>query len=148
MTDDTRTLLLAELDTSLSPYYFMSSLATLAEEGGDASEAIEWRLKAYESSVGTATRFQWGASYARALLRLAPERRDNILELSQALLAELPEGAFVGRNFRVLVRLNTALMAWDQDVQIFTDRVRQRCATEEPDSRSYLNCQTLFEPSE
>ena len=153
MDDRARELLLAELERSKAPYYFMSSLGSLAERQGSNEEALEWFRKAYEGSEGSATRFQWGGSYVRALIRLAPEKDELILSTAEALFDELPSGddVFSGRNFRVLKRLNDQLVAWKAeqgntvDTRQFVARLETLCAAENEGSLEKQNCQSLLE---
>ncbi|MEO8455939.1 MAG: thioredoxin family protein [Sphingomicrobium sp.] len=82
-------LLLAELNRSDQPYYYMSLLATAAEFEGDKAGAIEWYRKAYESSEGPATRVDWAVKYASAVLRLAPDDKAAVARSAEAVIAEL-----------------------------------------------------------
>jgi protein disulfide-isomerase len=84
-----RKLLLAELERSDQPYYYMSSLADFAETEGKKAEAIEWARKAYEASQGPATRVQWAISYSNYVMRLAPEDKGGVEKAAKAVLAEL-----------------------------------------------------------
>jgi len=152
MKREAKDLLVAELEISASPYYFMSGLASMAEKDGEFAEAIDWRRKAWESSTGQATRFQWGASYVRALIRLAPDDAVAITSSSIALLNEFeasPE-LFAGRNFRVLKRVATQLTEWQDEQQAddltFMSRVEAMCSEQEGGSREAENCQTLLAP--
>ena len=147
---DAKDLLLAELEKSASPYYFMSSLGSLAEKGDNFDEALSWRKQAYENSVGEATRFQWGANYVLAMIRMAPEDQEAIEVQSSALLLEFHQSAelFVGRNFRTLKRLNEKLLAWqearNQDGLVFESEVEKLCDDQKEDSLQYQNCRSLF----
>jgi len=153
MYDKARALLLKELETSKSPYYFMSGLGALAEREQKPAEALEWYRKAYENSKGSATRFQWGGSYVRALIRLAPDENELILSTAEALFNDLRsrDEVFSGRNFRVLKRLNEQLIAWkseeqsDAVAQRFSSRIEALCASEDEGSIEKQNCQSLME---
>lgn len=153
MYDKARAVLLAELGHSKSPYYFMSSLGSLAELQEQNEDAISWYQKAYEASEGSATRFQWGASYVRALIRLAPEEDELILSTAESLFDELPseDQVFSGRNFRVLKRLNDQLVAWQAEqeseaaVKRFVSRIESLCAAETAGTVEKKNCQSLLE---
>ncbi len=144
-------LLLRELDRSKSPFYFMSSLAALAEKQDKFEESIGWYKKAYDNSVGAATRFQWGANYIAAVIRLQPEREEHIVLTSSALLEEL-EGsseAFAGRNFRVLRRLNQNLDDWAAEKPVptlakFRDIISNRCQQQLAGSSEAENCAALI----
>ncbi|HSG34599.1 MAG TPA: thioredoxin family protein [Sphingomonadaceae bacterium] len=82
-------LLLAELEASETPYYYMSGLAALAEDSGDKAEAIDWARKAYEASEGPATRVQWAISWSNYVMRLAPADQRAVEEAAGAVLGEL-----------------------------------------------------------
>jgi len=151
MTDKAQAVLLAELGRSKAPYYFMSSLGSLAEQQEQTEEAIEWYRKAYETSEGAATRFQWGASYVRALIRLTPDQDELIISTAESLFDELPSSdqVFSGRNFRVLKRLNEQLVAWKAEeggaavATRFTARIETLCAAEADGSVEKQNCESL-----
>jgi len=148
--DEAKALLTAELDRSKSPYYFMSSLSALAEKEGDIPTALTWRKKAYATSTGRATRFQWGASYVRALLRMTPEDESTITEVALALFSEMKSDneLFAGRNFRVLRSLNLALHSWQDERTVslltgFDQAIIHRCEALPTDSRAMQNCKSL-----
>jgi thioredoxin-related protein len=148
--DEAKTLLTSELERSKSPYYFMSSLSALAEKEGDIPTALAWRKKAYESSTGNATRFQWGASYVRSLLRMTPEDEATITQISMALFSEMKSDKelFAGRNFRVLRSLNLALHAWQDErsaslLANFDQAIMSRCDALPLDSPAMQNCKSL-----
>ena len=147
---DARALLLAELDKSAAPYYFMSSLSSMAEKEGDFDAALDWRKQAWESATGQATRFQWGAGYVRALVRMTPQHVEIIAASSGALLDEFPEARelFAGRNFRILRRLNKQLLAWQEEQEVadaaFSPRVESLCQDLIGDSMEAENCKSLF----
>jgi thioredoxin-related protein len=151
--DEARDLLLAELDKSESPYYFMSSLSSLAEKTENIEEALEWRRQSYESSGGAATRFQWGANYVRTIIRLTPENHDLIMATSLALFDEFQaeEEVFAGRNFRVLRSLNKQLVNWQEEqsekalVDTFQLRLSTMCEHQMANSIERENCESLIE---
>lgn len=132
--DEAAALLEAELARSGAPWYFMSSLANLAEDRELIDEAIAWRRKSWEAAKGPATRLQWGASYARTLIRLTPANDTLILATAEALLDESPgaEELFAGRNFRTLRRLRDALGEWHDDpvaLNTFNSRLAALCGS-------------------
>ena len=152
---EAKALLTKELDRSGAAYYFMSSLGSIAEKEKDFELAVEWRRKAFEASVGRATRFQWGANYVSALIRLKPENAELILNTAIALFDELESGqdAFVGRNFRVLRSLNKKLIAYKESeinvtLATFTASIADRCKEQLEESIAATNCASLKEKSE
>ncbi|MBT4162048.1 MAG: thioredoxin fold domain-containing protein [Gammaproteobacteria bacterium] len=150
MKKDAKELLQAELNRSASPYYFMSGLASMTEKDGEFTEAIDWSRQAWENSTGQATRLQWGASYVRALIRMAPDDIALITSASISLLAEFHESQalFSGRNFRTLRRLNRQLLDWQDEQQAteftFQTRVEEMCSQQLADSQEEENCKSLF----
>jgi thiol-disulfide isomerase/thioredoxin len=115
--DESDALLQAELKVSATPYYHMLGLASNARKRGDSAAALGWHERAWQASQGPATRLQWGGSYLRALLDLAPDDADRIERTARAVLGELapqPE-SFSGRNAGVLERLGGRLAEWNKD---------------------------------
>jgi thioredoxin-related protein len=155
MVDKAEALLLAELEKSKAPYYFMSSLGSLMEKQDRTDEAVEWYRKSYEASEGAATRFQWGASYVRAIIRLKPDDEKTILDTSEALFSDLSgeDEVFTGRNFRVLRRLNSALDEWKAEsteaqlAERFVSRIQNLCASQPEGSLEKENCESLVQNS-
>ncbi len=151
MVDKARALLLAELDKSASPYYFMSGLGAIDEDAGNTRQAINWYKRAYETSTGSATRFQWGASYVRALVRLAPQENALIASTAERLLTEFASGneLSTGRNFRVLRSLKSQLGKWKTEnpegaLSPFDLRLAALCQEQAEDQTARQNCQSLL----
>ncbi|MCB1645017.1 MAG: thioredoxin fold domain-containing protein [Pseudomonadales bacterium] len=157
LADEARSLLIAELEISKSPYYFMSSLSSMAESDGNIEEALSWRKQAYETSTGPATRFQWGANYVRTLIRLTPEDGETITATTMKLFDDLQgmEETFAGRNFRVLRSMSRALEAWDDEyneeasmLTAFRGRIQNMCSQQDADSLESTNCASLLASGE
>ncbi len=111
--DDAKRMLLAELDKSKQPYYFMVGLADLEQEAGNHEAAIDWLKKAYDASTGPATRFQWGTYYVNGLLEMAPDDVDRIHAETVNVVRELEKSrAFYQRPKGQLERLDKKLEAW------------------------------------
>ncbi len=129
--DEAKSILLAELEKSESPYYFMSSLSSLAEKQDDIDSAILWRKRAFEAADGPATKLQWGAAYVRTLIRLRPESGEEIKAASEQLVRRFDGklDLYSGRNFRVLRSLAKALHDWRADDvelnRLFAELMRQ-----------------------
>lgn len=153
LNDEAEKLLLAELRTSKSAYYFMSSLAGLSEKQERFDEAIKWHKQAYESAKGDATRFQWGANYIRSIIRMKPDQSDLIMATSIKLfdVLESSDEVFAGRNFRVLTSLNGKLKEWQEEqdaaelVTPFHKKLEQLCAEQKIASQESKNCTGLLE---
>jgi thioredoxin-related protein len=148
---ESREMLLAEIEKSESPWYFMSGLASLAEKQNDAAAATDWLKRAYDAAEGRATRFQWGVEYVTGLIRLQPERGEEMAGALSGLLDNLEqdEDVFAGRNFGRLQTLRTALGEWkekeaaDETVKSFNDRLRSACEAMDSASIGYRNCSGL-----
>jgi len=114
---DSDALLKANLAKSHSPYYLMSQLAGNARKLGRKDEALGWYQKAYEKSVGPATRLQWGASYVGALVDLAPADASRIERAASQVFADAAKdrGAFHDRSGRSLERVGKKLTTWNAD---------------------------------
>jgi thiol-disulfide isomerase/thioredoxin len=112
--EDANRLLVAELQKSKQPYYFMLDLADLAQKAGREQEAVDWLARAYDAARGPATRFQWGASYLLGLLEMTPDDTQRIERVGLELLGELGESpdAFYQRTQMRLENLNGKLLEW------------------------------------
>jgi thiol-disulfide isomerase/thioredoxin len=107
-------LLSNEIQTSKTPYYYMEDLADIEEQRGHKDAALQWLSRSYQESQGQATRFQWGAHYVRALIRLQPQDEAAIASTSQQVLAELDgSGRIYGRSSTGLKKLAQSLHAWN-----------------------------------
>jgi hypothetical protein len=82
-------VLLAELPRSHSPYYFMLSLAASAKRRSDVAGVLDWYSKAWQASVGLATRLQWGVTYLNSVIDLTPQDTARIEQAAQGLLADV-----------------------------------------------------------
>jgi len=115
--DESDAMLNAELKRSATPYYLMLGLAANARQRGDHAAALDWHERAYAGAQGPATRLQWGTSYVRALVDLAPADSGRIERAARRVIGELeakPE-TFHGRNSAALARLGAALAEWNKD---------------------------------
>ena len=114
---DSTALLEANLAKSHSPYYLMSGLASNAKKRGDTLEALRWSEAAFAKSEGPATRLQWGASFVKTLIELAPKDEARIEKTVQQLFAEAAAqpDAFYERSARSLQRVGAQLLAWNND---------------------------------
>ncbi len=109
-------MLKASLAKSHSPYYLMSALASNAKQRGDKAEALRWSEQAFATSEGPATRLQWGASYVKALVELAPGDDARIERTARQLFTEAAKApdAFYERSGRSLQRVGNQLQAWNK----------------------------------
>lgn len=114
--EEASAMLMAELERSKTPYYFMLDLADLAQKAGRTEEAIGWFKRAHDDAVGPATRFQWGVNYLIGLMEMVPEQALRIEEESLRVFDELGHNAdpFSGRYRRYLERLARQYARWNE----------------------------------
>jgi protein disulfide-isomerase len=110
-------MLVAELDRSKEPYYYMLDLADLAEEHGEAKAAIDWAHKAYQAADGPATRVQWAIAWSNAVMRLAPKDKQAVEQSSDAVIAEL--GKSPDSYYQ---RTRVKVGAWGDKVRAWSDK--------------------------
>lgn len=151
--DGAEQLLNAELARSATPYYYMPDLADIAEQRGDTATALEWLKKGYESSIGPATRVQWGVMYVDGVLRLAPEDHIAVEQAAASVIAELAQPDSFHRRTRVrLDALGEALADWsadDAEAQAVVARLRtqmhETCAPAQSDADARAACLAWLE---
>ena len=155
--DESDALMTRELKRSHSPYYYMLVLASNAKKRntpeGNAA-AIDWARQGYETSVGPATRLEWGGSYVRYLIDLAPQDAAQIEKAAASVIGELrtESGAFSGRSKRTLERLSGRLVAWnkggtqDDVLARLSAKVTPKCAPASADAADRVTCENLFQP--
>ena len=143
-------MLEAEIKKSRQPYYFMSSLAQLERDQGNYAAAVAWLQQAYETATGRATRFQWGVEYITGVMAMQPDQIATIEAGLDSLLSNLqqPQDVFVGRNFKRLQTLLTALEQWpsrnvSSAAMAFYDSLRFACKTSNKASVAANNCRTV-----
>jgi thiol-disulfide isomerase/thioredoxin len=127
-------LVKGELATARSPYYYMLDLGEIEESRHHPELALSWYERAYRESEGTATRFQWGAAYLGALLRLAPADHARIRDTGLELIAELDGPDRIQARTRYgLEKLDKQLRKWnsqhqyDADIQALHARMSATC---------------------
>jgi thiol-disulfide isomerase/thioredoxin len=155
MGEDGNRLLLAELGTTKSPYYFMLNLADIAKKAGHKEEAVQWLAKAYAGAQGPATRFQWGYDYLIGLLEMTPEDTKTIESTGLQVIGELGDApdAFYQRTRVRLDELSTRLLDWGKtgDRAKVVDTLRKRtaevCAGLPDGDEGRANCERFLRPS-
>ena len=145
-----RTLLEGEIRTSKTPYYYMADLADLEEQEGNTRQALDLLERAYRSSQGPATRFQWGALYAGGLLRMTPADEPRIRAAFLDVLGELEGPDRIHARARArLDSLNSALMEWARrtkhrdTLQVLAQRWGGICAALPESDRVRDDCRKL-----
>ena len=155
LADEANAMLLAEIEKSGQPYYFMSELADLAKTAGQIDSAVGWLRRAYDEAQGPATRFQWGTNYVIGLLEMTPDDATGIQAAVLEVLTELDQrpDAFHGRNKLRLERLDTKLSEWNADgrrndtLMAIRHRVAEMCADVEGDELGRNTCNEFLSKS-
>jgi thiol-disulfide isomerase/thioredoxin len=111
---EAETLLLAELNRSHAPFFFMHNLATIAKKRGDPLAAVSWYEQAWKRATGPATRLQWGTTYLHGLIDFAPQDADRIEQFARVLLREVAESrdTYYQRNRTQMQRIDQKLATW------------------------------------
>ncbi|HKO67298.1 MAG TPA: thioredoxin family protein [Burkholderiaceae bacterium] len=155
--DESDALMTRELKLSHSPYYYMLALASNAKKRHTPeanAAAIDWARQAYETSIGSATRIEWGSSYVRYLVDLAPENSAQIEKAAASVIGELRNepGAFSGRSKRTLERMSGRLATWNKSgnhdavLGRLNAKVTPVCTPASADSADRAACEGLFRP--
>ncbi len=155
LNDDANRLLVAELEKSKSPYYFMLDLAELAEKAGRKDEAVQWLARAYEGAKGPATRFQWGTSYLFGLIEMTPENSAAIEKVGLEVLGELDDSpdAFYQRTRLRLEQLNTKLLDWGKTgdrvkvIESLRNRTGEICRAMPEGDEGRSSCESFLKPA-
>ncbi|MES2295545.1 MAG: thioredoxin family protein [Pseudomonadota bacterium] len=114
--NEAESLLLAELNRSHAPFYFMHNLATIAKKRGDPLAAVSWYEQAWKRATGSATRLQWGTTYLHGLIDFAPHDAARIEQVARVLLREVGEtrDAYFQRNRMQMQRIDRKLATWGE----------------------------------
>lgn len=152
--DESKAMLLAELDRSKQPYYFMTSLADLEQQAGNHQAAIGWLERGYDESRGPATRFQWGTYYVTGLIEMTPDDEERIQAETVRVVGELGAArAFHQRPKAQLERLQNKLEEWNQDGRHAAAITRIRkgvlgiCAEVAGDAPARATCEGFLAPA-
>jgi tetratricopeptide (TPR) repeat protein len=152
MDDVAKPLLLAELEKSKQPYYFMVSLADIEQRAENYDAAVDWLKQAYDSTKGPATRFQWGYYYLAGLLEMKPEETELIHSVTVELIDELQNsGGLYHRPKAQLARIEQRLQDWSEangyatELASIRDSVLEVCATAAHQDDSRATCDAFLE---
>ena len=149
---DAEQLLLAEIERSENPYYFMPALADYAQARGEIDQALAWLERAYRESTGPATRAQWGYGYLMGLLEMVPERTEQVEAVALEIVGELRQhpSAYYQRTRMRFERLDAALQAWAKQQEAAASlgkisKAMQAVCVQLPDTSETRNsCDALF----
>lgn len=150
--DQAEQLLLAEIQRSENPYYFMPTLAEYAQARGEIDQALEWLERAYRESRGPATRAQWGYTYLMGLIDMQPERKAQIRDVAVQIIGELEQqpSAFYQRTRMRFERLDEALSQWaenhdaDAEREEIANAMKPVCVQLPEKSETRFSCEELF----
>ena len=152
MDDVAKPLMLAEVDKSKQPYYFMVGLADIEQRAGNTEVAIDWLRQAYEATTGPATRFQWGYYYLAGLIEMTPENTELIHTVTVGLIDELQNsGGLYHRPKAQLGRMESYLVAWSEDNEYsdeldeIRNSVLEICASASHQDESRATCDAFLE---
>ncbi len=152
MDDEAKTLLLAELDKSKQPYYFMVSLADIEQRAGNTDAAIAWLKQAYDATKGPATRFQWGYYYLAGLIEMTPGDTQLIHDTTVGLINELQNsGGLYHRPKAQLSRLEKRLIEWSEtseheaELAEIRTSVMEVCSTALHQDEARATCEAFLE---
>jgi thiol-disulfide isomerase/thioredoxin len=144
-------LVSGELTTSHTPYYYMIDLGEIEESRHHTAQALAWYERAYRESEGIATRFQWGAQYVSALLRLAPHDHVRIRDAGMAVIGELDGPDRIQARTRYgLGKLDTKLKKWNSahkynaDIRALRARMNATCAKLPPADGGRESCRKFL----
>lgn len=142
LSDDAVSLLQAELERSVAPYYYMSYLAAIEKDRSNNTRSLGWSARAWQLASGPATRTQWGVQHVLNLLELAPEQSEIIQTVVNQVLdgvAQSRDGYYQRTRMR-MQRLFAALQDWAmgnparQDVaHTLGQRITQLCQQSQTD---------------
>jgi thiol-disulfide isomerase/thioredoxin len=154
MKEEAKTMLLAELERSKQPYYFMTGLADIEQQAGNHEAAIGWLARGYDEARGPATRFQWGTYYIVGLLEMTPEDEERIAAETVRVVGELgATRAFHQRPKAQLARLQKRLEEWNEGGAHAEaiGRIRQGamaiCAGIPADDSARTTCESFLAPA-
>jgi len=152
MHDKAKELLLAELDKSQQPYYFMVDIADIEQRAGNFDAALSWFKRAYDASQGPATRFQWGYYYLVGLLEMQPDNSQAIHDTAVGLISELQNSSgFYQRPKAQLARLQGRMIGWSEEngksdeLAAIRNSVLQVCASARRQDASRAICEAFLD---
>ncbi len=149
LSDDAVSMLQAELERAVAPYYYMSYLAAIEKDRGNHTRSLGWSARAWQLASGPATRTQWGVQHVLNLLELAPEQSEIIQTVVNQILdgvAQARDGYYQRTRMR-MQRLFAALQDWATDkparqavAQTLSQRIAALC------QQSQTDCSDLAAP--
>jgi thiol-disulfide isomerase/thioredoxin len=109
----------ADLPNSRSPYHGMVRLADWAAERGDVAAELRWARRSYEDALTShkpRVRQRSTADYLARVVKKAPERRDEVVELAGKLLdlAAASAADLTPKRMDRLAQVFAPVVAWSQ----------------------------------
>jgi hypothetical protein len=132
----------------------MVDIADIEQRAGNTDLAVDWLERAYKSTTGSATRFQWGYYYLAGLLEMTPEDTQLIHDTTVGLIDELQNsGGLYQRPKAQLGRLEGFLVKWSEEndhaaeLADIRNSVMTICASASHQDESREACDAFLEPS-
>lgn len=146
--DMARQLLMKEIKTTATPWYYQSALASLESASGNKGTALKWLAEARQSAQGRATRLQWMAKELSMTIDVDSEDTDRITELLEDYYQQVffLDDGWAGRNQRSTASVERRLrnVVSVPQVKELVQRFSARCnLVSETDGRKKL-CQEHF----
>jgi protein disulfide-isomerase len=86
-------MLVSEAPKSKTSYYYMGTIASIAEKRGNKDEALTWLKRAYEATSAQAAgaRAKYGSRYVSGLTRIKPDDVETIRRVSLEVVQAMNE---------------------------------------------------------
>lgn len=107
--DEAERILLDEIKTSSTPWYYYRSLSSLYKKKGDLKGQLKWSKKASETVKGEATRLQWLSSEVETLVETSSGKEETAAVMLEFFkFAKETSACFEGRNVASHKRIKKA----------------------------------------
>jgi len=115
---------------------------------------VLWLEKAYDTSRGPATRFQWGYYYISGLIEMTPNDAEQIRNATVKVIRELEDGVGIYQRPKAqLRRLENSLIQWGKEteqgaaVEQIRGDVLAMCDNFSGEPGSFEICQAFLDPA-
>ena len=132
----------------------MLGLADIEQANGNIDGAVQWLEKAYDTSTGPATRFQWGYYYISGLIEMKPNDSEHIRAATVKVIRELENGVGIFQRPKAqLLRLEKSLMEWGKEAErgVVVEQIRvdvlAMCDNFSGEPESLETCQAFLDPA-
>ena len=136
-------ILKKELKQTDTPWYYQSSLSSLASAQGKEEEALKWAAEARKSAKGRATRLQWITNDLLLTAKVkSSDQKNRLLSLADEyyqLATELKDG-FAGRNSFRAARVSKSLQTWKKQKEFKSLLRNYQSKCSQLDTQAKENC--------